>query len=149
MPRNLQIIIYWLLCIAFGGLFVYAGLNKVRGVGLIAFTDDIRSFHLLTDPWVAWLAMSLPWLEIFSGAAVMLGILRQGGLLVLSILLLVFLGALIQAWMRDINVTCGCFGHTGQETGVAKLIAQDLILLAGSKILSRWGHALRDFKREP
>lgn len=144
-----QRIIYWLLCIAFGGTFVYTGFLKVWELGPIKFTDDIRSFHLLSDPWVAWLAMSLPWLEILCGAAVMTGILRRGGLLLLSMLLLVFLGAFIQAWIRGINPSCGCFGHTGLKTEVAAMIALDLILLAAAKVLSQWGHALRESKREP
>jgi putative oxidoreductase len=39
----------------------------------ISFLDDVRSFDLLGDPWAAWVAMGLPWLEILAGLAVMSG----------------------------------------------------------------------------
>ncbi len=67
-----------LLHFFFGGVFVYAGILKVADP--MSFLDDIRSFDLLGDPWAAWLAMGLPWLEIFAGLAVMSGLLRSGGL---------------------------------------------------------------------
>jgi len=37
----------------------------------VTFIEE--DFDLLGDPWAAWLAMGLPWLEIFAGLAVMSG----------------------------------------------------------------------------
>ena len=79
MPKWIPLFTNLLPCWGFGGLFVYAGFLKLWGLGPMSFANDIRSFHILADPWVAWLAMSLPWLEIFCGLAVICGPLRRGG----------------------------------------------------------------------
>ena len=115
--------------ISFGGIFVYAGFTKVWALGPLQFADDIRSFHLLEDPWVAVLAMSLPWVEIICGAAVILGFLRQGGLLILNGSLLVFLVAISISWHRGIDISCGCFGKTDSHATHAELIWRDIALL--------------------
>ena len=134
-----------LLRLAFGGLFVYAGgVKLIEPLGLVSFTDDIRTFHLLSDPWVAWLAMSLPWFELFCGIAVMIGPLRQGGLILLNLSLLGFLGALISAWVRGLDVSCGCFGHADAHASVLELIWRDLGLL----VVGCWLLASFRFRRE-
>lgn len=108
--------------------FLYAG--ALKAADPIAFTEDVRSFQMLGDPWAAWLAMGLPWLEIFCALALILGGWTRGALLVLGGLLLVFATAFIQAWARDLDVTCGCFGKTENKTNFAQSLGIDFGLLA-------------------
>lgn len=122
-----------LLHFFFGGLFVYAGLLKVMDP--ISFLDDIRSFDLLGDPWAAWVAMALPWLEILAGLAVMSGFLRSGGMLILNGSLLIFLAAILISWWRGIDIHCGCFGHSDATSSFRDLILRDLLLLAAGIVL--------------
>eukprot|EP01031_Cornospumella_fuschlensis_P018193 gene18193-22269_t len=96
-----------LLLIVFGGVFIYAGILKAWRP--LTFLDDVRSFAILPDPYAALLAIFLPWLEIFSGIAVITGLLRRGGLLLLNASLIVFLAAIIVAWFRGTDIRCGCF----------------------------------------
>jgi len=119
----------------FGGVFVYAGLLKVADP--MSFLDDVRSFDLLDDPWAAWVAMGLPWLEIFAGLAVMSGFLRSGGLMILNVTLIIFLIAIGIAWYRGIDIRCGCFGHADAASSYRDLIARDLLLL-GAGIALAW-----------
>ncbi len=122
------------LHLLFGGVFVYAG--AVKAWDPAAFLLDIRSFELLPDPWAAWLAMSLPWLEIFAGLAVMIGLLRAGGLLLLNACLLGFLAAILIAWARGLDIRCGCFGSGGSSEYV-ELLVRDLALLGLGLWLAR------------
>ncbi len=122
-----------LLHFFFGGVFVYAGILKVADP--MSFLDDVRSFDLLDDPFAAWLAMGLPWLEIFAGLAVMSGFLRSGGLLILNASLLIFLVAISISWWRGIDIRCGCFGHSDASTSYRDLILRDLLLLAVGIVL--------------
>ncbi|MBB5034705.1 MauE/DoxX family redox-associated membrane protein [Prosthecobacter vanneervenii] len=122
-----------LLHFFFGGVFVYAGILKAADP--MSFLDDIRSFDLLGDPWAAWLAMGLPWLEILAGLAVMSGVLRSGGLLVLNGSLLVFLAAISISWGRGIDIRCGCFGHADATSNYRDLILRDILLLIGGLVL--------------
>lgn len=117
-----------LLHLVFGGVFVYAGLVKAWDPR--AFLDDVRSFDLLGDPWAAWLAMSLPWLEILAGLAVITGVLRRGGLLILNGALLGFLGGICISWYRGIDIRCGCFGASTATSNYVELIVRDVLLLA-------------------
>jgi putative oxidoreductase len=118
-----------LLTICFGGVFVYSGVVKVANP--IAFLDNVRSFQMLRDPFAALLAISLPWLEIFAGVAVVTGVLRSGGLLILCASLVVFLAAIGWAWAHGIDIRCGCFGGSGNaSSSYVDLMARDLALLA-------------------
>ncbi len=116
-----------LLCFIFGAIFIYAGALKASNP--IAFLDDVRSFQLLPDPFAAWLALALPWLEILAGLAVVTGLLRPGGLLCLNVLLVIFLAAILISWARGLDLTCGCFGASGQISDYTQLIVRDLALL--------------------
>lgn len=126
-----------LLHFFFGGVFVYAGLLKVADP--MSFLEDIRSFDLLGDPWAAWLAMGLPWLEILAGLAVMSGFLRPGGMLVLNGSLVVFLIAITISWWRGIDIRCGCFGHSDATSSYRDLILRDVLLLLAGIVLTWHG----------
>ncbi len=126
-----------LLHFFFGGVFVYAGVLKVADP--MSFLDDVRSFDLLGDPWAAWLAMGLPWLEILAGLAVMSGLLRSGGLLILNGSLLLFLAAISFSWWRGIDIRCGCFGHADATSNYYDLILRDVLLLAAGLVLAWLG----------
>jgi putative oxidoreductase len=114
------------LCWLFGGLFVYAGVVKVADP--LKFLDDVRSFALLPDPLAAWLVLFLPWFELLAGLAVVIGVGRAGGLWALNALLLVFLVVILRSWGSGLDITCGCFGGTG-ESDYVELVLWDLVLL--------------------
>lgn len=118
-----------ILHLLFGGVFVYAGIMKAWHP--MVFLEDVRSFALLPDPYAALLAIFLPWLEIFAGLAVIVGALRKAGLAVLNLSLLLFLGAIVIAWVRGTDIRCGCFGGSSDATSsYIELIIRDLVLLA-------------------
>ena len=135
----------WWLCQAlawlFGGVFVFAGWAKALDPGL--FLVSIRGFQLLPDPYAAWLALSLPWLEIFAGLAVITGWLRRGGLLLLNACILVFVIALGIAWARGINVECGCFGSTVKTSLGSELLLDGSLLALGVWLLRSEGRCVR------
>ena len=114
------------LAFIFGAVFVFAGALKVRDPQL--FTMQIRNFDMLPDPCNALLAISLPWLEIFCGLAVITGVLRLGGLLLLNAALVVFIAVL--GWMlaHGKQVDCGCFG-SALQLGLKQELALDVALL--------------------
>lgn len=123
ISRTIQQGLLWF----FGALFVYAGWLKARDPGV--FLIGIRNYQMLGDPYAAWLALILPWLEIFAGLAVITGWLRQGGLLILNGMLVVFAIVLGYAWFRGLDIDCGCFGGSGKTT-LAEGLIRDLALLA-------------------
>jgi uncharacterized membrane protein YphA (DoxX/SURF4 family) len=54
-------------------------------------------------------AVLLPWVELLSGLLLLVGVWRQTALLLITTLLIVFVFATGQAWLRGLNIACGCF----------------------------------------
>jgi len=123
-------ILWRIIDLVVGGIFVYAGVIKV--LDPVQFANDIDNYKSL--PWFisVRLALYLPWLEIFCGAAVIFRFLYRGGLSILTALIVVFIGATIAAKMRGLDITCGCFGHASQHWSFAQHLAIDLLLLAAA-----------------
>ncbi len=121
---------HWLreaLAWAFGAVFIWSGWVKLRDPA--AFLVSVRGFRILPDPLAAWLALGLPWLEVLAGLAVLVGLLRRGGLLLLNASLVVFAIALASAWLRGLDVECGCFGKGTGATSIAAAMVRDVVLL--------------------
>ena len=128
MAQDAQVKLFWrILDPVVGGIFIYAGVLKV--LDPVQFANDIDNYKTL--PWLisARLAFYLPWLEIFCGLAVVFRFLYRGGLSILTLLILVFIGATIAAKMRGLDITCGCFGHASQHWSFPQHMAIDLAIL--------------------
>src|SRR5213075_975915 len=106
-------IVWRILDIIIGGLFVYAGVLKVMDP--IGFANDIDNYKTL--PWMVGvrLAFYLPWLEILCGLALITRRLYYGGVSILFGLTTIFILASIVAKTRGIDITCGCFGHVSKN----------------------------------
>jgi len=124
--------IVFLASLAFGALFLWSGIQKVKDP--ISFAGAIRNFRIVGDPFAPGLAHLLPWLEIFGGVGVMWDRTRQGETVLLPLLLLGLPAAVISAWVRGLDIACGCFG--GEELmNYPVKVAQNLGLVL-------WGAAL-------
>ena len=123
----------WVGRIILAAVFVYAGAAKALDPA--AFADAIGSYRLLPHPAGVALALYLPWLEITGGLGVLWSRTRQGALSLLFLLCLVFAIAVASAWIRGLDIACGCFG--GGAVGAAALRTSllrsaSLALLAGA-----------------
>lgn len=129
-------VILTVLRIALGAVFIYAGIVKVAEAP--EFARDIQRYAIISWPDVTvLLAVYLPWLEIFSGAAVIVRRLQLGALAIIAGLMLVFTVALTSAWARGLDIECGCFGRKKESirTNFPALLARDLALLAAACVL--------------
>ena len=126
-------IVWRIVGLIVGGIFVYAGVLKV--LDPVQFGLDIDNYKSL--PWFisVRLAFYLPWLEIFCGLAVVLRFLYRGGLSILVGLTLIFIGATIAAKVRGLDITCGCFGHASQNWSFPQHMAVDLAILIALVVL--------------
>lgn len=119
-----ETLLRWLV----GGIFVVAGALKVPDPG--AFLQAIDGYRLLPFWPAAVFAVCLPWLEIACGAALVFKRFYSGALVLLAGLTGVFIAALLSAWVRGLDIECGCFG-TGDPLGrVGLALGRDVALLA-------------------
>ncbi len=109
------------------GIFVWAGVAKVGDP--LTMADTVRNYEIIDDPWAIWVAVCLPWLEILCGVAIFFRVLYAGALFLLGFMLLGFMAAIASAWIRGLNVECGCFGSTERSASYQVILLQDAGML--------------------
>ena len=116
--------------LAIGLIFLWAALGKIGDMN--EFAREVHNFHL-SPLWAEHLiAMTLPWVELTAGLALVTGLrARAGAVLVLGLMVL-FTIAVGAAWARGLDFRCGCFGKASAATiGPAKFFENvGLMLLA-------------------
>lgn len=124
-PSLSERVVSWVL----GALFVFAGGLKLLDPA--KFAVDIANYQLVSWPFAVVAASYLPWLEIFAGLGLIIGWQRSGALRVLIFLMVVFVQALFTAWVRGLNIECGCFGKALATSNYALLFLRDGAILLG------------------
>jgi putative oxidoreductase len=119
-----------------GALFAYAGAIKIWDFkagdwATQDFFTAVQNFQLTSGDVSKIIAIYLPWVELIAGLALIFRRLAAGALLLLAALTLVFLVALLSAWARGLDISCGCFGKENNGTNFPKHIAEDGALFAG------------------
>ncbi len=116
-----------LLRLVIGGVFIWAGV--VKALDPAGFAEDIEAYQLVSYTLSVAVALYLPWLEIFCGMALISGYWIKGASINLTFLLLIFIGALMSAWLRGLDINCGCFSGTTETGDYLWPILRDVMLL--------------------
>ena len=104
--------------IALGIIFLVAAWPKI--VDPPSFAHMIYNYHLLPSGLINITALTMPWLEILAGLALVLGIWVKPARWIIAGMLIVFIIAIAFNLMRDNAIDCGCFdvsaaGKTHEE----------------------------------
>lgn len=111
-----------------GGLLIVAGALKVGHFSDVAAA--IAGFRLLPAPITAPLAVALPFIEIFLGAYLVIGLFtRLAGWLSCAAFAL-YAGVIASAVLRHLPANCGCFGPADAATADWPHVLFDLALAA-------------------
>lgn len=94
-----------------GAVFLAAGVAKLRLGGLVR---DLDAYDLIPPRLVSPVARGLPWLELATGTALLLGLMTRAALLCAAGLLLVFSSGMIVNLARGRRIGCGCGSPTRQ-----------------------------------
>jgi uncharacterized membrane protein YphA (DoxX/SURF4 family) len=102
---------FFLLLLRFlvGGTFVYAAITKIADPP--GFVADITHYRLTAYSIAIATGVYLPWLELICGTCVICRWRERAALVIISGLCLLFTIALSSAWLRGLDLNCGCFGH--------------------------------------
>jgi uncharacterized membrane protein YphA (DoxX/SURF4 family) len=90
-----------------GGVWLYAASHKVGHTG--DFARMIYGYRVLHPELVNLAAITMPWMEVVTGALLVVGLLRRSAALVSCGLFAVFVVAIGLAMARGIDAPCGCF----------------------------------------
>ena len=122
-----------LLRVVLGGIFLYAAWTKLKDPWAL-FAMAIDSYQVLPMWAVERVARTLPWVELLIGALLIAGRWLRTATSATSLLLLVFFGLMVRAYVKGMEIDCGCFGPG--EAISWKTLLRDGSMLAGSLLLT-------------
>jgi len=148
------------LGLVLGGLFVYAGVQK--HLAPYEFAEAVQVYQLLPPALVGLTAAVLPWLEVTSGAFLIIGILmrtewclafgctpgargrdgvltRRSSLLLIMLQLGLFILVLLITMARGLKIDCGCGLFTDRQVGAGAILEDALLLGAAGWLYWREG----------
>jgi hypothetical protein len=113
----------WIL----GITFIYASFHKI--IAPADFAKILYGYDLFPGVLINLIAIVLPFVELFSGLALILGIYPRPAALIVNGMLLGFFIALSINLVRGHEFDCGCFwpGQTGHTSSVELLLVRDII----------------------
>ena len=124
-----------LLRFGLAALFVWTGLLKLQSPEVAQMA--IFQYRLVSWEAAGSLATLIPMLELCAAFGLLIPRLRLGGATLCIGLLLVFCGALATALVRNLDISCGCFGTTDSHVPAIRRLFEDVLLLSLCGILWR------------
>ena len=124
--RWIEVATRWVI----GVTFVYASYNKILAPAV--FAKIIYGYDLFPAVFINLIAIIVPFLELFSGLALIIGIYPRSAALIINNMLLAFITAPSINLIRGHEFDCGCFSihSSGHGTFTGRLIFRDFVLLA-------------------
>ena len=121
-PETVFTLIRWLL----GGLLLWAAVSKLSNA--TDFLGSVYAYRLpFSQPFLKLVAVVLPWMELLCGLMLLANHWSESALVCTLGLMGIFLLATGQAWVRGLNISCGCFdlkifGLGANQPGLAKFL---------------------------
>lgn len=110
-----------------GGVFVYAAVSKLQDPAL--FAASVAGYQILPGLFVNLFALLLPAMELVAGLALLATKWTRESALILLGMLGVFFVGLVQALVRGLDISCGCFGEgAGGAGSLVSALVRDLLL---------------------
>ena len=139
---QVQAIAYHTLRLLLGAVFLYASYDKILHPR--AFAQAVYNYQILPDAAVNLSALVLPCMELLLGLCLVSGVWLPGATVISTVLLVIFIGALVFNQIRGLDIHCGCFS-TEATKGLADLwtVIRDLGFLSISVYLTIFIFILR------
>ena len=120
----------WLIMtlrLGFGMFLIIASIDKIRHP--YPFADAVEDYRVMGEGLSRWVAVWVPYLEAIVGALLILGVWLNEAVLMNCLLMGVFLIMVSQAYLRRLDIRCGCFFVEGESTiGLMKIVENALFV---------------------
>lgn len=116
--------------VVLGGLFFYAGLQKV--LHPYEFAEAVLAYNLLPESLLGVAVAVLPWVEIAAGLCLVAGLKRRSCLLLLGGMLGCFLVVILITIARGLSIDCGCGLFFQRQVGLLAVLEDGVFLLWAS-----------------
>ena len=116
--------------------FLLAAIPKIQDP--VAFAISVESYRILTGQAVLWVALVLPWLELVIGFGLLIPKMRRASSLLIMLLLFIFVGLHASAWIRGLDIDCGCYAIESVSSNYFLLISRNCaLIIAAVFVLTR------------
>jgi len=95
---------------------------------LANFAKDVVNYHVPPYVLANLMAITLPWVELVAGALLVAGIWKRASALVITAMMILFLGAIGWAVAHGYDIRCGCFGTIEARKVGALALGEDFLL---------------------
>src|SRR5438045_4162045 len=125
-PLNFRRAVIWFGRLLLGGIFIYAGYSKLTypnhnlwpyfmlkfsvSANLSTFAFQVESYKVLSAAGSAFVAHTLPFVEILLGLLLLIGWHFRVWATIATAILLGFLCLVTRAYLLHMEINCGCFG---------------------------------------
>ncbi len=127
--KNFIEIISFFLRICLGFVFIFAAVGKINNPDV--FYKEISNYRIFPDFISQIIAIVLPWIEVFIGLLLVLGLRVKTTSFISTILIFFFTIMVASAWIRGLNINCGCFSGHIEYVGLKKILENVLLILFG------------------
>ncbi len=116
-----------------GDIFIAASISKLQYQA--KFIDTVISYGILPDSLAQFYGFIIPWVELFIGCALVLGIFSRFASAISIPLVISFVVANVYGSIFSIADTCGCFGPLVALSRPVSLVVDLLMLLMAGQLL--------------
>ena len=136
------------LRLGLGAMFLYSAWGKIQDPGMFQIMVD--NYRMLPEPTTAIFSVTMSMAELLVGAMFIFTKWTREAAFATGVMIAMFIVALAQAQARGLDISCGCFGDSGENAhelvsalirDVALLVPALWLLVKGQK---RW---IADFGR--
>jgi uncharacterized membrane protein YphA (DoxX/SURF4 family) len=130
--KHFKVLMPWITLAArllLGAVLLLAGYLKAKSPSEAQMA--VRAFELLPVGLANLFGLVLPWLEIGAGILLILGVTVRYAAIFGGLSMLLFIGAISQAWARGLTIDCGCFGGGGQVAAGHTKYLQEILRDSG------------------
>ena len=117
-------------------VWIDAGVHKLGKT--LDMTQAIKGYDIFTPDWALYLATVIGPLEVIGGVLLLLGLFLRKSSIVATVVLLLFMVGIAQAWARGLDIDCGCFGFDAQNPDRGMDYAKTLLRDAAYLFLTLW-----------
>jgi len=110
---------YHSIRLVLGFVFIFASIDKI--IHPQAFAQTVFNYQVLPGLLINLTALILPWLELVVGGCLLLNRWMAGAASIVAILMSIFVGVIFFNLARQLDINCGCFSSSSDETPMNNL----------------------------